>query len=60
MGSQLPPENEDKGEVSASDDGAPLDKFNSLAKGLFGVEREALKEAEQRFRDRTRKAKPTG
>jgi hypothetical protein len=59
MGSQPPTENGDKGEGSESDDRPALDKFNSLAKGLFGVERGALKEAERRFKDRDRKPKPS-
>jgi hypothetical protein len=59
MGSQPPTENEDRGEGSESDDRPPLDKFNSLAKGLFGVARGDLKEAEDQFKDRDRKAKPS-
>lgn len=48
-----PPENVPKAGENGSDDDS-LGKFNSLAKGLFGVEREALKEAEKRFKDRRR------
>ena len=59
MGSQPPTESDPKGEESESDDRPTMDKFNSLAKGLFGVERGALKEAEQRFKDRERRPKPS-
>ena len=58
MGSQPPTENQGKGAESESDDRPPLDKFNSLAKGLFGVEREDLKKAEDRFKGRDRKTPP--
>lgn len=57
MGSQPPTENEDKGAVNESDDRPTLDRFNSLAKGLFGVDRDAMKEAEQRFKERERHKK---
>ena len=52
-----PPENVPKDGESGSDDDS-LGKFNSLAKGLFGVERNALKEAERRFKERSQTAKP--
>jgi hypothetical protein len=52
-----PPENDPKGGESA-DEKPSLDKFNSLAKGLFGVARDDLEKAERRFKDRDRKAKP--
>ena len=51
MGSHPPTENEAKGAESESDEPS-LDRFNSLAKGLFGVDRETLKEAERRFKER--------
>lgn len=57
MGSQPPTESDPKGGESESDDRPTLDKFSSLAKGLFGVAREDLKEAEDRFKDRERKPK---
>ena len=58
MGSQPPTENGDKGEGSESDDRPALDKFNSLAKGLFGVARDELAEAERQFKARERLVKP--
>jgi hypothetical protein len=58
MGSQPPTENDPKGGESESDDRPTLDKFNSLAKGLFGVAREDLEKAEKRFKDRERRAMP--
>lgn len=42
-----------------SNDRPTLDKFNSLANGLFGVARDDVEKAEQRFKDRERKAKPS-
>jgi len=46
-----PPENVPKDEESES---GPLDRFKSLAKGLFGVAREDLEKAEKRFKERGR------
>ena len=61
MGSQPPTENEAKGgENDAPDPEAKVTKgnFESLARGLFGVSREDLKKAEDRAKERGRKAKP--
>jgi hypothetical protein len=60
MPSRPPTESPDKGaENEAPEDKVTRGNFEALTKGLFGVDREALKEAEQRFKARQRKAKPT-
>ena len=57
MGSQPPTENEAKGAESESDEPS-LDRFNSLAKGLFGVSREDLKKAQDRAKGAAVDTKP--
>lgn len=59
MGSQPPTENDPKGGESESDDRPTLDKFSSLAKGLFGVSRPAFAEAERREQDAKKTARVT-
>jgi hypothetical protein len=60
MGSQPPTENDPKGAESEDPEAkVTRSNFESLAKGLFGVSREDLKKAEDRARDRGRKAKPS-
>jgi hypothetical protein len=60
MPSQPPPESAPKGEGSEEPESkVTRGNFEALAKGLFGVDREAMKAAERRFKDRERKAKPS-
>jgi hypothetical protein len=56
MASRPPTESDPKDAESGRDE-QTLDKFNSLAKGLFGVAREDLKKAEERFKGRSRPVK---
>ncbi len=49
--SQPPPENPEKAEESV-DPQAGMDRFKRLAKGLLGVPREKVAEAEREFKDR--------
>lgn len=60
MGSQPPTESDPK-DAESEDPEAKMTRgnFESLAKGLFGVSREDLKKAEDRARERGRKAKPS-
>lgn len=44
-----PPTESDRKDGESDDDAPSLDKFKILAKELFGVAREDLKEAEQQF-----------
>jgi len=52
MPSQPPPESAPKGGEEAPEDKVTRGNFEALAKGLFGVSREDLKQAEGRLRDR--------
>lgn len=52
MTSRPPTESGPKDGESESDDKAPMDRFNDLAKGVFGVSRESYEKEEKRYRER--------